>query len=201
MDFITVQTTPASGASPGREKTPDAVYLEWKNWPSDEFARYNDVEAAYFAAEVPIRPPARVLEIGFGNGGFLRWARATGAETFGVETNQFLLLRARQMLGESHAFASVYDPELDAHRDSFTHVVAFDVLEHIPQAEYSALFRRLAELLAPGGRCTLRFPNGDSPFGRAAQHGDPTHVTTIGSAMLAYFAIGAGLRVATIRAP
>ncbi len=35
------------------------------------------------------------------------------------------------MLGESHAFASVYDAELDAHRGSFTHIVAFDVLEHI----------------------------------------------------------------------
>jgi len=196
-----MQTTPASVSSPGEEKTLDAAYLEWKNWASDEFARYNNVEAAYFAAEVPIRPPARLLEIGFGNGGFLSWARKTGADTFGVETNQSLVSRAKHLLGESHAFASVYDPELDAHRGSFTHIVAFDVLEHIPQTEYPALFRRLAELLAAGGRCTLRFPNGDSPFGRAVQHGDPTHVTTIGGAKLAYFAIGAGLKVDTIRAP
>jgi hypothetical protein len=196
-----MQTTPPSPSTPGAESTADATYLQWKHWESGAFAAYDDADAAYFAAEVPIHRQARVLEIGFGNGAFLAWARKASADILGIEANPYLVMRAKELLGDSHVFATVFAPELDVHRGFFTHIVAFDVLEHISQTEYPKLFLRFAELLAPGGRCTLRFPSGDSPFGRAVQHGDPTHVTTIGTAMLAYFAIGARLKVAAVRAP
>jgi len=181
----------------------DADYVAWKDWTSGLFGTCDPLEAAYFAAEVQIPPgaAARVLELGFGNGAFLAWARGQGAEAYGVEMNLLLVERARQLLGEQRAFSNLDAPELDARRGTFSHIVAFDVLEHIPQGEYPALFDRLAALLAPGGHCIMRFPNGDSPFGRAIQHGDPTHVTTLGSAKLAYFARRAGLKVEAVRAP
>jgi hypothetical protein len=192
---------PASISASVADGTPDAAYLTWKDWAANDFGRYDSLDAAYFAAEVPLASGARVLELGFGNGAFLAWSRTMGADTFAVEANPRLVARGQALLGDARAFMTIHAPELDAHRGTFDHIVAFDVLEHIPLAEYPELFRRFAELLIPGGRCTLRFPNGDSPFGRAAQHGDPTHVTTIGSDLLAYFAIDAGLRVAAIRPP
>jgi 2-polyprenyl-3-methyl-5-hydroxy-6-metoxy-1,4-benzoquinol methylase len=181
----------------------DVNYAEWKDWAPGSFGRYDRIEAAYFAAEVPIPPhaQARILELGFGNGAFLAWARDQGADVYGVEMNPLLVERGRQLLGEQRAFGTLDASELDARRETFSHIVAFDVLEHIPQDEYPALFGRLVALLAPGGRCIVRFPNGDSPFSRAIQHGDPTHVTTLGSAKLVYFAQRAGLKVKAVRAP
>jgi SAM-dependent methyltransferase len=196
-----MRATPAPISPSAASGTQGSAYLTWKDWASDDFGRCDALDAAYFGAEVPLSPAARVLELGFGNGAFLAWSRTMGAETFAVEANPQLVARAQALLGDARAFMTIHASELDAHRGTFDHIVAFDVLEHIPLLEYPKLFRRFAELLIPGGRCTLRFPNGDSPFGRAAQHGDPTHVTTIGSDLLSYFAIDAGLEVEAIRAP
>jgi 2-polyprenyl-3-methyl-5-hydroxy-6-metoxy-1,4-benzoquinol methylase len=196
-----MQASSAPTSTAARYEAPDPAYLAWKDWAYEDFGRFHALDAAYFAAEVPLVPKARVLELGFGNGGFLAWALEAGAETFGIEANPQLVARAQALLDDSRIFTTIHAAELDAHRGSFDHIVAFDVLEHIPQVEYPGLFRRFAELLVPGGRCTLRFPNGDSPFGRAAQHGDPTHVTTIGSELLVYFASDAGLKVQAVRAP
>jgi 2-polyprenyl-3-methyl-5-hydroxy-6-metoxy-1,4-benzoquinol methylase len=183
---------------------PEATnYIAWKEWAPENFGRYSRLDAAYFAAEVGLGPPARakVLEIGFGNGSFLAWARDAGAEIYGVELNPLLVSRARQLLGNGRAFNGLSAPDLDEMRGTFTHIVAFDVLEHIEQGDYAFLFNRLAEMLARGGKCVLRFPNGDSPFGRRIQHADPTHVTTIGSGKLIYFAQHAGFKIDAVRNP
>jgi 2-polyprenyl-3-methyl-5-hydroxy-6-metoxy-1,4-benzoquinol methylase len=178
-------------------------YIAWKEWAPESFGSYSKLDAAYFAAEVGLGPPARarVLEIGFGNGSFLAWARDVGADIYGVELNPLLVGRARQLLGDSHAFDRMGVPELDEMRGTFTHIVAFDVLEHIEQKDYALLFDRFAEMLSRGGRCVLRFPNGDSPLGRRIQHADPTHVTAIGSGKLIYFAQRAGFKVDEVRNP
>jgi len=178
-------------------------YIAWKDWASDHFGQYTSLDAAYFAAEVGLSrgTRARVLELGFGNGSFLAWARDAGVDTYGVELNPVLVSRACQLLGDGHACGDLDAPELEALRGSFSHIVGFDVLEHIEQTAYPRLFSRFAELLVPGGKCVLRFPNGDSPFGRRTQHSDPTHVTTIGSAKLLYFAQRAGFTVGELRNP
>ena len=197
----TVHATPSFPSSQNPSHGNDASYLQWKEWPETEFGRYSSIEGAYFAAEIPLTGADTVLEIGFGNGAFLGWARDRGARAFGVETNLMLMGRAGKMLGTGSVYPGIHAPELDAHRGTFSHIVAFDVIEHIPQTEFPVFFSRIADLLQPAGRCTLRFPNGDSPLGRAAQHGDPTHITTIGSAKLVYFATHANLSVEAIRAP
>ena len=51
----------------------NSAYIDWKNWDSASFGRFDALQAAYFAAETGIRHGAglRVLEVGFGNGSFL----------------------------------------------------------------------------------------------------------------------------------
>jgi SAM-dependent methyltransferase len=197
------QATAAPTLPPAAGRSADPAYIAWKDWAPNAFGHCEPLDAAYFNAEVPIDDcaHARVLELGFGNGAFLAYIHELGVEAYGVERNPILVERARQLLGDKRAFSTLAAAELDAQCGTFSHIVAFDVLEHIPETEYPALFHRLGELLAPGGRCTLRFPNGDSPFGRAIQHGDPTHVTTIGTGKLVYFAQRAGLKVEVVRAP
>ncbi len=178
-------------------------YLDWKGWDAAPFGQFGAEDARYFAAETALGDGrgCRVLEIGFGNGRCLGWLRTTQAEVYGVELNPALVAAARVLLGPGRAFAELDAPELGALAGGFTHILAFDVLEHVPQEALGPLLARFRFLLAPGGRVLARFPNGDSPFGRVYQHGDPTHVTTLGRAKVEYFAHRAGLEVRSLRAP
>jgi SAM-dependent methyltransferase len=181
----------------------DATYADWKDWQPQRFGQYSKIEARYFAAELGVSAPAkaRTLEIGFGNGAALAWLRAVGADAYGVEANPLLVERAAHLLGQGRAFSDLNDPSVAALAGTFTHIVALDVIEHVPLGELPGMLARIRELLTPGGVAVLRFPNGDSPFGRINQHGDPTHVTTLGSARVALLAERAGLVPELIRAP
>jgi SAM-dependent methyltransferase len=178
-------------------------YLDWKDWKDDAFGRFSSREAQYYADETGIGAArgTRVLEIGFGNGPFIGWARSVGADVFGVELSATLVERARDFLGDRKAFRELDDTVLTGLAGTFSYVVAFDVIEHIQQDHLPGFFTQMKALLAPDGRIFLRFPNGDSPFGRLYQHADPTHVTTIGAEKLRYFASQSGLTVQAIRAP
>ena len=182
---------------------PNSAYVDWKHWDSNQFGTFDRLDAAYFEAETAIRENsgAVVLEIGFGNGSFMGWAKNLDCEILGVETNAELVARACSLLGGTRAFNSLHHPVLDEFQGRFTHVVAFDVIEHVEAAALPALLDRIRELLAINGRFITRFPNGDSPFGRVSQHGDPTHVHTIGRQKLEYFAKNSGLEVIEMRAP
>jgi 2-polyprenyl-3-methyl-5-hydroxy-6-metoxy-1,4-benzoquinol methylase len=181
----------------------DTGYVQWKSWESADFGRYSPLDARYYSAELGIRTPAaaRVLEIGFGNGSVLAWLRDTGADTFGIEANPVLVARASELLGPGRVFLDLQDAMLSRMCGTFTHVIALDVLEHVPMDGLPEMLARIANLLAPAGLAVLRFPNGDSPFGRIYQHGDPTHITTLGSTRIAYFARRAGLEVVAVRSP
>lgn len=181
----------------------DAGYAQWKEWDPERFGRYSVLDAQYFAAEFAIETPsqARVLEIGFGNGSSLAWLQAIGADAYGVEANPLLVGRAERMLGAGRVFSDLHAPALERLVGTFTRVIAVDVVEHVPLNELPGMLARIRDLLTIGGKAVLRFPNGDSPFGRIYQHGDPSHVTTLGSARLAYLAERAGLQPEIIRAP
>jgi 2-polyprenyl-3-methyl-5-hydroxy-6-metoxy-1,4-benzoquinol methylase len=181
----------------------DTGYVQWKAWESAEFGRYSPLDACYYTAEFGIRAPAtaRALEIGFGNGSVLAWLRDRGADTYGVEANPILVARASELLGPGRVFLDLQDAMLSGMSGTFTHVIALDVLEHVPLDSLPAMLSRITSLLAPAGVAVLRFPNGDSPFGRIHQHGDPTHVTTLGSTRITYFARRAGLEVVAVRSP
>ncbi len=179
-----------------------AEYLDWKDWSGEAFGRFSTDDAAYFAAETGLGSGAtRVLELGFGNGALLGWLQSIGVEAYGVEANPHLVIQAARLLGEQRAFDHVSAPALRRLAGSFTYIIAIDVFEHVPQESLAPLLAELATMLSPAGRIVARFPNGDSPFGRIHQHGDPTHVTTLGRYKLEYFARRAGLAVIELRAP
>jgi 2-polyprenyl-3-methyl-5-hydroxy-6-metoxy-1,4-benzoquinol methylase len=177
----------------------DATYADWKAWDAEAFGRYSLIDARHFAAEIGTSRAARVRELGFGKGSLLAGLKDTGAEAHGVEANSVLIERAARLLGADRVFPDLQHEGLRA--GSFTHVVALDVLEHVPLSELEGVLARIRDLLAPAGTAVLRFPNGDSPFGRINQHGDSTHVTTLGGERLAYFARRVGLQVQALRAP
>ena len=74
----------------------DQLYPAWKGW--DRPFSYTPDEAAYFAGETRdlAIAGADVLDIGFGSGAFLAWARDAGARVAGIEINCVLQEAARR---------------------------------------------------------------------------------------------------------
>lgn len=172
-----------------------AGYAGWKGWQG-RFAP-SEREARYFAAEFAGSSLAgqRLLEIGFGNGSFLAWARAQGAQVRGLEHDQ-AMCEAGRRAGFDVANRTL--GELVADGQEYDLIVAFDVLEHWDGAELVANFASLHALLAAGGRFIARFPNGHSPFGRIYQHGDFSHKSTLSTYKIEYLAQLSGLQVERI---
>lgn len=157
----------------------DQDYIEWKGWQAEAFGEFSPGDDRYFswhaARALGARPgPLRILEIGFGNGRFIGWARARGHQVEGVEINRELVAQARR----AGVRAETGIEALDA-TARFDLIAAFDVIEHILQDRLQVFLTELAARLADGGRILLRFPNGESPLGRMWQYGDLTHLTVL----------------------
>lgn len=171
-------------------------YAEQKSWSDDRFGSLTSRERADLKALMrkagKIPPPhSRVLEIGFGKGGFLAHGKSELWEMQGLEASDLLVQRARKR-GFDAIWADNLKPFAD---DSFDLVVAIDVLEHIGREAIHGFLADVKRILKDKGVFIARFPNGDSPFGRFSQHGDPTHLTTIGSGMARSLAAEAGLEI------
>lgn len=170
-------------------------YTQWKRWQGT--FEVSERDARYFAAELRdiLLHGRRVLEIGFGNGSFLAWARSRGAEVCGLEINPEMLAAAAR-----HGYVARNAPlaDLVAEDARFDLVVAFDVIEHWDTDELVANFCAIAALLTDTGCFVARFPNGHSPFGRVYQYGDFTHKSVISSYKIDYLAGIAGLDVVRV---
>ncbi|HEV2619923.1 MAG TPA: class I SAM-dependent methyltransferase [Acidobacteriaceae bacterium] len=171
-------------------------YSQWKDWPLNFTC--SESERLYFEREFGgiIAPGRRIFEIGFGNGGFLSWARSRGAEVYGVEIQSEILAAA-----ERHGFvvAGTLD-ELLPHRGiGFDAAVALDVFEHIPAEDIPQVLSSIENLLKPSGSLTLRVPNGLSPFVRYNQYGDATHTNVVTPSKMDQWAFATQLRVQCVR--
>jgi SAM-dependent methyltransferase len=172
-----------------------AGYTSWKRCDGAFEARERD--ARYFVTEFAGIEIAgkRVLEIGFGNGRFLAWGRAQGADVSGLVINPDMLEAANH---HGYAVRNAALGDLVGERVHYDLIVAFDVLEHWDTDELIANFRHVADLLEAGGVFLARFPNGHSPFGRIYQHGDFTHKSVISAFKIDYLAGLSGLDVVRV---
>jgi SAM-dependent methyltransferase len=164
-------------------------YLSWKKWEDPEFGNLKKHQFTYFAAEIAktkrsFNKNSKVLEIGFGNGNFLKFAEKQDWRVVGTEVNERLVQSAL-----SAGYNALHADNLKEFEDNtFDLIVAFDVLEHLAQEEIAMMLSEINRILKNDGCFVARFPNGDSPFGLINQNGDATHITSIGSAKVRYLA-------------
>jgi hypothetical protein len=174
-----------------------------QGWHSEGFSRFSSDQENYFKAEIlPLMPSAstsvRVLDIGFGNGSFLGWAKSLGYACTGLEVNERLVHRANNAgIPAVSDFSDIQASE----NQLFQVVTAFDVLEHIRREDLINFLRDVRSICSCDAVVILRFPNGDNPFSVFMQNGDVTHQTWIGRGMLRQIAHLAGFDVASLRAP
>lgn len=140
------------------------------------------------------RPGMSVLELGCGNGLFLRFLDRIGVSDFGaVDGDARVLdevpphLRDRVAISDFDAFFAAADPGR-----RFDRVVLFDVLEHFPADGAAALLRHIASVLAPGGKVVVRVPNMSSPLALGLQYNDVTHLSAFSPGSLSQVGRTAG---------
>jgi predicted TPR repeat methyltransferase len=132
-------------------------FAEWQREISDETrARY----LADLLELLPERPD--VLELGIGAGVESSRILAERGRLTGVDLSQAQLRRARERLPGANLihgdFATVELPSA-----SFDAVVAFYVLNNLPQEELGPLLRSVAGWLRPAGWFLASFPSMDNP--------------------------------------
>jgi len=157
-----------------------------------ECAEFFEIEAV----RAGIEKGDRLLEIGFGEGLFLDWARESGFNISGVEINHDFYVLAKERghnvyLGDAKEVLQNLDKKYNG-------IFLFDVLEHLSLEEVSGLFDFFRTILGKKGKILARVPNGGSPFGRYLQNSDATHVTALTGSKLQDIAQLSGLEVKRI---
>jgi SAM-dependent methyltransferase len=105
----------------------------------------------------------KLLEIGCGEGWFLKAALAAGYEARGLEFSDFGLNRFNPALAERVEFGDAFEAldRLIEAREQVDVCVMEHVLEHV--ADPQALLARLPAILTPGGVVAITVPNDFSP--------------------------------------
>ena len=126
------------------------------------------------------------LDIGFGSGGLLGWARQQGAIVSGVEIQEKLIKEARK------AGIEVYKELNEVPSDRYDIVTGFDLLEHLPLNEIPLFLDEIMRITKPSGEVLLRFPNCQSSAGLINHFGDHTHVTMLSGPIVLHLMKNAG---------
>lgn len=168
-------------------------YEEWKNWRLNDFATLSRKDESYFkeiTKKFTLGENTNILEIGFGNGSFLKFGKKYNCKIAGIEIIPELVTRAKDNGYEAYTDLD----EISVER-KFDLIVMFDVLEHIQQNEIVEFLIKINNLLNDGGVLLLRTPNGSSPFGLTNQHGDITHCTVVTPPKLDFWAQNTGFNL------
>jgi SAM-dependent methyltransferase len=171
-----------------------ASYLTFKAW--DDAAGEPDPCFEMEVARTGIDAPAKVLELGFGEGRFLSWAQERGYVVTGVELIPELVDRASKRGFTVYLGRVDCIPELKG--QEFDLIAAFDVFEHLRRDELLAFLKFSKQILKGSGRILARFPNGGSPLGLPYQNGDATHLTALAAGAMAQIADAAGMKIVWI---
>jgi len=108
-------------------------------------------------------PPARVLEVGSGHGGFVALLRWAGFDATGLELSPWVVEYSRSTFDIPVLLGPVEDHAIES--GSLAAVVLMDVLEHLPDP--ISTMRRCAELLSPDGIFIVQTPR--VPAGSCAE--------------------------------
>jgi cyclopropane-fatty-acyl-phospholipid synthase len=118
--------------------------------------------------KIGLEPGMRVLDVGSGWGGFLKFA----AERYGISGLGVTVSKNQAAYANSHKDGLPIETRLLDYQSldgKFDRIVSIGMFEHVGYKNYRAYFEKLRTLLAPGGLFLLHTIGGDS----TSTHGDP----------------------------
>jgi SAM-dependent methyltransferase len=176
----------------------DQVYLDyrnWKGWAQPHVSR-STVSAIKDIQKLRLPKETHLLEIGFGNGDFLRAMRQLGFKVQGVErSGSFIQNLVDDGFEVScNGMRHIMDKSLDI-------TIALDVFEHLSITELHEQLQEISRVLKYGGILLARFPNNASPFGCMNQTGDVTHRLALSGRSFGQIASLSGFKTVKISNP
>ena len=144
--------------------------------------------------------PARLLDIGCGDGGFMEVAACEGWKTTGVDYESRMIELARAKGLDAHCAELAAFLKRRAAKE-FDTVTLFDVLEHTPEPR--DMIAAIKPVLKRGGHLAVTFPNAGRPtwFGRESFDYPPHHFTRWNEDALRLFLEREGFAVVQLRTP
>ena len=164
-------------------------YAAFKDWRADPDVGHPEDFAALLGSSGLSGHGLNLLEIGFGSGVFMDWAKGAGHSVVGLEILPEMIEAVRARGHQVYQEAPADLAPLDA-------IIAIDVLEHLDWAAFGDLMRLAHRTLKPHGVLIARFPNGDSPFFGRYQYGDWTHEKPLSAQAVGQMAAIHGMQVA-----
>ncbi len=161
-------------------------YNEFKGW-SEGAAAVQPEMFEHIVATGGKTGALDILEIGFGDGSFLDWAKQAGHRVSGIEVRPEAVEAARAR-GHQVSLRAPEPRPVDL-------VVAIDVLEHLDREAFSSFLETARRVLKPDGVIVARFPNGYSPFFGRYHHSDMTHGKPLTGESVAQMAMLSGFRL------
>ena len=170
---------------------------------ADEYEALESAEAPWprlervraFAADLP--PGSRVLDIGCGNGVPATRELALRHVVTGIDISEEQIARARANV-PTGTFILGDARDVDLPMGAFDAIVALYLIDNIARDDYPAFFRRLRELLRPGGRVLLSAEPGDNPWRPYTWLGVPMFLNMVPTDELVQLLEEAGLSVASV---
>ncbi len=120
--------------------------------------------------------PGRLLDVGCGDGGFLRLAAGHGFAPIGFDYDARVVAQAKAR-GLDACAMEFSDFIAGCKPGEFDFVTMFDVLEHTPEPAW--FFGQVKRLIRPGGHVVITLPNAlrPLPWGREEHDFPPHHFT------------------------
>lgn len=146
--------------SPDYVSLPDAAMDPARVWCQSQHKAPAFIQWERVVAAGGVGPPAPLLDVGCGTGGFLRYAFSRGWEPFGFDSSKAQAEYARQQFPHVHQATSAADylAQLSIDPPLFGVITLWDVFEHIRNpGEFIAGLR---PLLAPDGLMFITVPSG-----------------------------------------
>jgi len=103
-----------------------------------------------------IAPGQRLLEIGCGWGGFAEFAAAAGARVTGLTVSRAQAAYARERMKRAGHAAEIRFEDYRDVAGSFDRIASIEMVEAVGEGHWATYFRRLRELLVPGGIAVLQ---------------------------------------------
>jgi 2-polyprenyl-3-methyl-5-hydroxy-6-metoxy-1,4-benzoquinol methylase len=165
-------------------------YEELKGWDKAPFMHPSPGEIMFYEhylGKVNM-DGAKVLEIGFGNGNFIGWAKKRGAIVYGTELQQSAVDKAVQ--SGVNVLPTEICQSVNILKGELTAMAALDVMEHLSIEQNISFLASAAMMLKRDGLLLIRFPNGQSPMGLTVQYGDRSHVSVLSIPIINQLIVG-----------